>query len=293
MFTDIDAAKRYGRRAEEASEARRELLAVSEAARIDADRAKVLAESANQAKSAFLANMSHDLRTPLNAIMGFLEILEMGLRGPVTESQHADFARIRRSSLHLLSLINDILNFVKLEAGQVEFRIADVAVADMVAELQELLAPQLHAKSLSYEGGECDVNVRADPEKLRQILLNLINNAIKFTKTGGRIAIACNKSEGAARIDVTDTGVGIAADQLERIFEPFVQVNRATTRVGDEGVGLGLAISRDLARRMGGDLTVESVVGEGSRFSVTLPAAGAIVGIGGELAHADTQHGVE
>jgi len=267
VFTDIDASKRYGERAEEASEARRQLLAVSEEARH-------VAEGANRAKASFLANMSHDLRTPLNAISGYVELLELGLRGPVTEAQLVDMARIKRSARHLLVLIDDILNFARVEAGRLEFRLADVPMATLVAELEELVAPQVAAKALRFERGAVGGTASADPEKLRQALLNLLSNAVKFTPPGGRIALATATDGDQVRIEVSDTGRGIAADQLERIFEPFVQVGRGLTTPATDGVGLGLAISRELARAMDGDLTVTSTPGVGSTFTLVLPRAG-------------------
>jgi PAS domain S-box-containing protein len=232
------------------------------------------AETANRAKGEFLAVMSHELRTPLNAIGGYVDLLTMGLRGPVTDEQREDLARIRRSGQHLLALINDILNFARLDAGQVEFRIQDVTLDPVLADLEALVAPQVAAKGLTYAHQGCGApgTVRADPERLRQILLNLLTNAVKFTDAGGRIAIACDASDrSAVRLHVRDTGRGIPADQLERIFEPFVQVDRNLTPGSQQGVGLGLAISRDLARRMGGDLTAESVRGRGSTFTLVLP----------------------
>lgn len=249
------------------------LLVIAEEARATADEARTAAEAANLAKGSFLASMSHDLRTPLNAIVGYTELLELGLHGPVTDAQLADFARIRRSSWHLISLINDILNFAKLEAGHLEFFVTDVQVAALLSELDDLIAPQLAAKSLHYVRADCEVIVHADPEKLRQILLNLLSNAVKFTAAGGYVTIACETTGEHVRIAVSDTGCGIASDQLERVFEPFVQIGRSFTHP-QEGTGLGLAISRELAHAMKGELTVESIVGEGSEFALTLPRAG-------------------
>ena len=256
---------------------RARLYEAERAARTRAEEARARADEANRAKSEFLSTMSHELRTPLNAIAGYVDLLTMGLRGPVTDEQREDLARIRRSGQHLLALINDILNFARLDAGQVEFRIQDVHLDPVLADLEALVAPQVAAKGLTYSHQACGapVAVRADPERLRQILLNLLTNAVKFTDVGGRIAIACDASDRAAvRVRVRDTGRGIPADQLERIFEPFVQVDRNLTPGSQQGVGLGLAISRDLARRMGGDLAAKSARGEGSTFTLTLPGAG-------------------
>jgi signal transduction histidine kinase len=218
--------------------------------------------------------MSHELRTPLNAIGGYAELMEMGIRGPVTEAQREDLRRLQASQRHLLGLINEVLNYAKLETGTVHFEVADVRVRDALLGAEALVAPQALAKglALAVEHSPPDVAVRADAEKLRQVLVNLLSNAVKFTGRGGRIALACEAAGDRVAVTVRDTGVGIAPDQMERIFDPFVQVRSDLTRTAD-GTGLGLAISRDLARGMGGDLRAESVEGEGSTFTLTLPKA--------------------
>lgn len=215
--------------------------------------------------------MSHELRTPLNAIAGYAELIDIGIYGPVTEKQRTAVARIARSEQHLLGLINDVLNFAQLEAGQVTLAIEDVSAADVLASVEDMIAPQMAAKRLDYQGGACDpaLIVRADPEKARQILLNLLTNALKFTNAGGSIRTECEATDRHVVIRVQDTGRGIQADRLEAIFEPFTQVNPSLTSP-TTGVGLGLAISRDLAHAMGGDLTVESTVGVGSTFTLRL-----------------------
>jgi signal transduction histidine kinase len=251
--------------------ARREL----EAARAEADTARRAAEAANAVKAQFLATMSHELRTPLNAIGGYAQLIEMGVRGPVTAAQQEDLARIQQSQQHLLGLINSVLNYAKLEAGRVAYDLAEVRLAAAVAAVEALVSPQMRAKGLDFAVPACEPGLAAlaDAEKLRQIVLNLLSNATKFTPAGGRIAVECGE-DGAGRVfvRVTDTGVGIAPEQLESVFDPFVQVGRRLTTPG-EGVGLGLAISRDLARGMGGDLSAESAPGAGSAFTLTLPAA--------------------
>jgi signal transduction histidine kinase len=241
-----------------------------------ANEARQAAEEANRAKTQFLATMSHELRTPLNAIGGYAELLTMELRGPVTQAQRADLDRIRRSGQHLLGLINDILNFAKLEAGQVEIRPTDVPVSALIADVEPLIAPQMQGRGLAFTATcpEAELVVRADAEKVRQVLLNLLTNALKFTEPGGHVALSCEPAGAKVALVVRDTGRGIPADQLERVFEPFVQVDRHRTHESQQGIGLGLAISRDLARAMGGELRAESTEGMGSVFRLTLPAAG-------------------
>jgi PAS domain S-box-containing protein len=236
--------------------------------------ARQQAEAANLAKSQFLATMSHELRTPLNAISGYTQLLALGIRGPVTPEQRADLERIAKSQRHLLSLINDILNFAKIEAGRVSFEIRPVRMGDVLRDLEAFVEPQLQAKGVRYEDevAHCDALVRTDAEKTRQILLNLLSNAIKFTPEGGTIRVSCIEDDESVRTTVADDGSGIQPDKLEAIFEPFVQVGRDLA-TPQQGTGLGLAISRDLARSMGGDITVESAVGTGSRFTLSLPRA--------------------
>ncbi|HWE43847.1 MAG TPA: HAMP domain-containing sensor histidine kinase [Gemmatimonadaceae bacterium] len=237
--------------------------------------AREQAESANRTKGEFLAVMSHELRTPLNAIGGYAELIEMGVRGPITDEQRADLRRIQQSQRHLLGLINQVLNYTRVDTGTVSYDMTDVPVREALAAAEALIVPQLRARELQYTLGACaaSVVVHADRDKLQQILLNLLTNAIKFTKPGGELRVACAAHGDTVAISVEDTGIGIAADKLASVFEPFVQVDAKLTRA-HEGVGLGLAISRDLARGMGGDLSVRSEVGRGSTFTLTLPAAG-------------------
>jgi PAS domain S-box-containing protein len=241
-----------------------------------AEQSRAEADRANRSKADFLAHMSHELRTPLNAIAGYSELMEMGLHGPLTPEQVEDLRRIKRSQRHLLSLINDVLNFAKLEAAHVSYDIKPVRIRDAVLALETLIAPQVAAKQLHYETLEIDPNLFAqgDAEKIQQILLNLLSNSVKFTEPGGRIAVGADRTGNVVCIEVSDTGCGIPADKKESVFEPFVQLER-TLSSPHQGTGLGLAISRDLARGMGGELTLESTPGSGSRFQLRLPASDA------------------
>jgi len=239
----------------------------------EALRARDEAFQANKAKSAFLAAMSHELRTPLNAIMGYIDLLALEVHGPVTDEQRERLERVKRSANHLLDLINDVLSFARIEAGRLEFDIGPVAVDDVLRSTEELLGPQIAAKKLRYTTtNDCPgTRVPADREKLLQILINLLSNAIKHTREGGEIVLACARRDGTIAFSVRDNGPGIPAEKLEEIFQPFTQVEDpfGATR---QGAGLGLSISRELARAMKGDVTVQSQVGVGSTFTVTLPA---------------------
>jgi PAS domain S-box-containing protein len=237
-------------------------------------RARQEAEEANRAKTEFVRTMSHELRTPLNAIAGYVDLLELGVRGPLTAEQLEDVHRIKRSNRHLLALINDILNFARTEAGKVEYRLDVLGLQDVLDDVDAIIAPQARQAGLDFTIHRCDPasTVRADDEKLRQILLNLLSNALKFTPDGGRIDVRCRRDGGRVRIEVADNGRGIPEDKLETIFEPFIQVDRMLTLGPQQGIGLGLSISRDLARGMNGDLTATSTLGAGSTFTLTLPA---------------------
>jgi PAS domain S-box-containing protein len=267
---DLAVAEELGRRAGAALDGARLYRA--------AEQARRAAEEADAAKSQFLRVISHEYRTPLSAILGILDLYDLGTRGPVAPQQAEDFGRVRRNAQVLLALVNDVLNFTRLEAGRVELAAADVRVDEALRELEDVVGPQLASKSLAYDAAHAraPVAARADAEKLRIVLQNLLTNAVKFTARGGRVAVACKHDADVrlVRVRVADSGRGIPADKLDAVFEPFVQVDRHRTHESQQGVGLGLAISRDLARGMGGDLTAESVVGEGSTFTLTLPGAG-------------------
>ena len=243
----------------------------TERALADAQRVAA-AEAANRTKSEFLASMSHELRTPLNAIGGYADLIALGVRGAVNADQLKDLERIRRSQQHLLGIINDILNFSRIESGQLSYDITAVAIAPLVTDTMAMIEPLAVAKNVATSVGACPANgeALADRAKLEQILINLLSNAIKFTEPGGRVSIQCFLAPRKVVVEVIDTGVGIPADKLEAVFDPFVQVGRTLT-AKQEGTGLGLAISRDLARGMEGDITARSEVGKGSTFTLTLP----------------------
>lgn len=237
-------------------------------------RAQADAERASRVKSTFLGMMSHELRTPLDAIGGYAELMEEGIRGPITEEQRLDLARIQRSKRYLLSLIDNVLGYLKLESGRVSYDVADIDVVDIIDAVEELTRPLIDAKHIRYER-RCErpgTIVRADRDKLQQIVLNLISNAVKFTDSGGSVIVDCDQDDAGLRIRVVDTGWGIPSDRLEYVFEPFTQVDSTRARLSG-GTGLGLTISRDLARGMGGELSVDSEPGRGSVFTIALPIA--------------------
>ncbi len=239
-----------------------------------AEAARAAAEEANATKSRFLATMSHELRTPLNAIGGYTELLDIGVHGPVNDEQRQALQRIQRNQRHLLALINDLLQMARAEAGQIELRTGPVRLADVFGDLEPLIAPQTAQRQIEFVSAAVDpaLFVRADRERLDQILLNLLSNAVKFSESGDRIEVFAERDGDAVAIHVRDSGSGIPADRLEKIFEPFVSL-RVAGPGQDEGIGLGLAISRQLARAMGGDITVCSTPGTGSTFTVTVPTA--------------------
>jgi PAS domain S-box-containing protein len=264
----------------ELEEAGEELRAINEALvgrTEEAEHLRAVAEEANRAKSEFLAVMSHELRTPLNAITGYVQILEMGIHGPVTASQLDTLARIDRSQRHLLRLVNDVLNLARIEAGRVDYQVEEVSAAWLVAAVAPMIEPQMAGKGVAFTVEVApELRVLADRDKAQQVLINLLGNAAKFTPAGGAVRVDAVPASGRERrllLRVHDTGVGIPPEKLDSVFEPFVQVDSSRTRAA-EGSGLGLAISRNLARGMGGDLLVRSVPGEGSTFTLVLPLAG-------------------
>jgi signal transduction histidine kinase len=236
-------------------------------------RARELAEAANHAKSDFLAVMSRELRTPLNAISGYVDLLDMQVAGPVTDTQRNYLSRIQSSQRHLHSLLEDVLGFARLESGRLALSPQPVIVYDAIATLESMLQVELQKKRLTFDCRMADNRLvaLADPDKLRQILLNLVANGVKFTPEGGRITVGAERDENRIRLWVTDTGIGIPSDQLESVFEPFFQVDHGVARKYP-GMGLGLAIARDLARAMNGELWMESTVGAGSTAWLVLPA---------------------
>jgi signal transduction histidine kinase len=253
----------------------------------EADAARQRAEEADEAKDRFLATMSHEIRTPINAILGYAQLLEMGLAGPLADEQRKLLARLSASGQHLLGLVNDVLDIAKIEAGELRVAADTAWTGPIVAAVIELSAPMAAARQVALidrrpgEAGEAFVG---DEHRVRQILLNLISNAVKFTEPGGTVSVNCARANVAgpgtrlhgegpwAAIEVADTGIGIAAEHLEQIFEPFHQVESGRTRTHG-GTGLGLSISRRLARLMRGDLTIDSAPGKGSTLTLWLPGA--------------------
>jgi PAS domain S-box-containing protein len=239
------------------------------------DAALAEAKRANKAKADFLTMMSHELRTPLNAIGGYAQLMLEGIPTPASEPQQNYLRRVMKSQQHLLGLIEAVLTHAKVEAGKVTYRIADVSTREVLEVIDSLTAPQRAEKGLHYDCDGCDTDLvfRADREKVVQILLNLLSNASKFTPAGGRITVTTRRLEsGLASFSVRDTGIGMSAEQLQTVFEPFVQFDSALSRE-HRGTGLGMPISRELARGMGGDLTASSEPGAGSVFTLILPLA--------------------
>jgi PAS domain S-box-containing protein len=238
---------------------------------VELERQREEAQTANRVKSEFLAAMSHELRTPLNAIGGYAQLIQLGLSGPVTEAQLQQLDRVQKSQQHLLSVINDILNYSRIEAGKVTYDIQSFPIHEAVDAVAPIIEPLANAQGLSLKTGACapDLIARADRGKVEQILINVLSNAVKFTDAGS-IEVTCGGTAEKITVSIRDTGLGISPEHIDTIFEPFSQVGR-TLSSPKEGAGLGLSISRDLALAMDGGLSVESHEGKGSTFILTLP----------------------
>ncbi len=235
----------------------------------DLEGQKNAAQAASQAKSNFLAAMSHELRTPLNGILGYADLLAIGVKGPVNEGQRSQLQRIRRSTDHLIEIIDQILEYSRQEADAEEFGLEEVELVEVAREAAEMIEPAFIQAGLKLkrEDPASGLTVRTDRVRVRQILLNLLSNAVKFTEKGC-VRMVIQEGEDRVAISIVDTGIGIEPGDIQRVFEPFWQADR-----GRGGTGLGLAITLGLARGLGGDIDVESVHGEGSTFTFLLPGA--------------------
>ncbi|MEO8622598.1 MAG: ATP-binding protein, partial [bacterium] len=234
---------------------------------------RTAADSANRAKSAFLATMSHEFRTPINAIMGFTDLLAMRVADGDAEGQSLYLERIRKNTEHVLALVSDVLDWSKVEAGQLNVDTRERAASDVVVDAVGVVGDSARLRGLALVSDVAEsATYVGDPLRVKQILLNLLSNGIKFTQNGGRVSLECTIEGSVTRFAVEDTGIGIDAADLESIFEPFVQAEGGYTRTHG-GTGLGLSISRRLARLMGGNIVVEfSTPGQGSRFVLSLPS---------------------
>jgi signal transduction histidine kinase len=272
-------------RTKEALEAKTEALASALAtteaslrerdrARAEAEAARRAAQEANEAKGRFVNMISHELRTPLGAIGGYAALLDEGIQGELSDGQREYIARIRHNQAHIVRLVNELLDLAKIESGQFQMSVGPVPVQGVLDSVRTMIEPQVLEGDLRLVVQSCDPElcVHADGERIKQIVLNLLSNAVKFTPAGGAVRITTAATTETVELHVQDTGIGIPADRLEAVFQPFFQVEASQTRVAP-GTGLGLAISRELARAMGGDLTVESVVGHGSTFALSVPRA--------------------
>jgi PAS domain S-box-containing protein len=230
------------------------------------------ANAANPAKNMYLAMMSHELRTPLNSILGFTSVLLDGVAGEINEEQARQLAIVKRSGQQLLELVAEILDFAKAEAGKLTLELVAVPLKRLLLEQHEALRPIAEARGIALDPPECDDDlvVRADAQRLSQVVRNLLANSAKFTDHG-RISVKARLNDAFVRVEVEDTGIGIAADEIGGLFTPFRRSDdpRSASR---GGTGLGLSISRSMVVAMGGEITVESVPGLGSTFSITLPA---------------------
>jgi PAS domain S-box-containing protein len=232
------------------------------------------ADAANRAKTEFLSRMSHELRTPLNAVLGFSQLMELDQADPLTPGQRHRLGLVRESGEHLLRMINDLLDHSRIEAGQLAIDLADVPLPALLRECADMLQPAAMAAGVSLHWGRVDdpLLVRADPTRLRQVVINLLGNAIKYNRRGGEVRLEAHHEEGRmAVLRVVDTGVGIAPAHLPSLFEPFNRLGQRRSAI--EGTGIGLAITRGLVTLMHGRIDVNSVLDKGSTFSVTLPDA--------------------
>jgi signal transduction histidine kinase len=226
---------------------------------------------ANRAKSDLLAKVSHETRQPVHATIGWIDTLDLGIYGELSPEQHDALRRIKQNQERLLLLLNDLLDMARIEAGKLEVRLGRVPLAEALESVEAAVLPQLRAKSLEYDS-ICDPELvlLADAAHVTGILTNLLSNAVKFTPVGGRVTVDCRVDGNQARICVADSGIGVPAALHERVFEPFFQADSGFTRT-TSGAGLGLAISREAARAMSGDITIESEEGAGSTFILALP----------------------
>jgi signal transduction histidine kinase len=228
-------------------------------------------QEANNAKSAFLATMSHELRTPLNAILGYVDLLDAGVAGPVNEYQKEHLARVKTGARHLMELIEGILTFARVEAGKEELHRSNIDIVELCKGTAELMEPLARAKNLDFEVRlpNHPLVMHTDAGKVRQILLNLLSNAVKFTRKG-RVRMDCTAAPDQIVLQISDTGVGIRATDIKQIFEPFRQIGNVYTK-SSSGTGLGLTVAKHLAELLGGDISVLSTIDEGSTFTVQLP----------------------
>lgn len=265
---NIELKQRVAERTLELTQA----MEVQEGLASTAEGARREAERASREKSKLIAVVSHELRTPLAAIAGYAELLLLGARGQLTASQRVDVERIQAAQAHILRLVDDLVGYSKLESGQLRFDIGEVVIGDAIASLVSLVRPQAMTKEITISVVDDDMRavVRADQERVRQIVLNLLSNAIKFTLPGGRVRVSASLGDSDVRVNIADNGIGIPQDKLDLVFEPYVRLEPARAS-GETGWGLGLAISRELARAMGGDLTASSSVEEGTVFTLRLP----------------------
>ena len=258
------------RRVDERTAELRRAVELQEETTRAAEIARQAAERASREKTELIAIVSHELRTPLAAIGGYTELLALDLRGELNPAQRADVARIQEAQAHILRLVDDLVGYSKLETGRLRFEIGDVILRDAISAVVLLIRPQADAREITIESTATGTPVaRADDERLRQIVLNLLSNAVKFTPVGGHVSITASDDDTSVAIQIRDNGIGIPLEKLEVIFEPYIQLN--APRSSGSGWGLGLAISRELARAMGGDLTASSSPEHGTAFTLTLP----------------------